>query len=252
MIIESGIERVVVALVGPDPLVAGKGIDALRDAGIVVDVGVGSAQVSRQLAVYLHHRRTGRPWVVLKLAATLDGRSAAPDGSSQWITCPEARSDGHALRAQSDAILVGAGTIRADDPKLTVRDFDPPHGVDLDDIQPMRVVLGKAAAEAAAQPVVELDGDLSEVLDELGRRGVMQLLVEGGAMVTGAFHRDGLADAYVLYLAPALFGGDDALAMFRGIGAPTIDDVWRGRIVDVRQLGSDLRVELRPQTQQLS
>jgi len=244
-IIAAGIARVVVAIEDPDPLVAGQGLERLREAGIEVVVGVGSAPVKRQLAVYLHHRNTGRPWVILKLAASLDGRSAAPDGSSQWITGPEARADGHALRAVSDAILVGAGTLRIDDPKLTVRDYDPPAGLNLDDVQPMRVVLGKAPADAAAQPVVELSGDLGDVLDELGRRGVMQLLVEGGAMVTGAFHQAGLVDAYVIYLAPAIFGGDDGLAMFRGNGAPTIDDVWRGRIVNVTQLGADLRIELR-------
>lgn len=244
-IIAAGLARVVIAIEDPDPLVAGKGVHQLREAGIEVTLGVGSAPVKRQLAVYLHHRNTGRPWVILKLAASLDGRSAAPDGTSQWITGPEARSDGHSLRAQSDAILVGAGTLRIDDPKLTVRDYDPPPGLDLDDVQPLRVVLGKAPADAAAQPVLELDGDLGDVLDELGRRGVMQLLVEGGAMVTGAFHQAGLVDAYVIYMAPALFGGDDALAMFRGSGAQTIDDVWRGRIVNVAQLGADLRIELR-------
>jgi len=244
-IIDAEIARVVVALVDPDSLVAGKGIAALRAAGIEVDVGVGAARVERQLRPYLHHRRTGRPYVVLKLAATLDGFTAAPDRTSKWITGPEARADGHRLRAESDAVLVGAGTIRADDPSLTVRDFAP-IGIDGSEIQPLRVVLGEAPADAKAQPLLEVSGELGDVLDELGERQVLQLMVEGGAAVAGAFHQQGLVDRYVVYFAPAFFGGDDARPLFSGPGASTIDDVWRGEIVDVRQLGGDVRVELRP------
>ena len=244
-IINAGIARVVIALADPDPLVAGKGIERLRAAGIEVDVGVGAARVERQLRPYLHHRRTGRPLVVLKLAATVDGFTAAPDRSSKWITGPEARSDSHRLRAESDALLVGAGTIRADDPALTVRDFAP-IGVDGDEIQPLRVVLGSAPADARAQPLIELSGELDDVLVDLAGRGVLQLMVEGGAHVAGAFHREGLIDRYVIYLAPALFGGDDARPLVSGPGAPTIGDIWRGEIIDVRQLGSDVRIEMCP------
>jgi diaminohydroxyphosphoribosylaminopyrimidine deaminase/5-amino-6-(5-phosphoribosylamino)uracil reductase len=245
-IIEAGITRVVVALTDPDPLVAGKGLEQLRQAGIEVSVGVGAARVERQLRPYLHHRRTGRPLVVLKLAATLDGFTAAPDRSSKWITGPEARSDSHRLRAESDAILVGAGTIRADDPALTVRDFAP-LGIDGDEIQPLRVVLGSAPDDARAQPLIELSGELDDVLVDLAGRGVLQLMVEGGAHVAGAFHQAGLIDRYVIYLAPALFGGDDARPLFAGPGAPTIADIWRGELIDVRKLGNDVRIEMRPQ-----
>ena len=245
-IIEAGITRVVVALTDPDPLVAGKGLEQLREAGIEVSVGVGAARVERQLRPYLHHRRTGRPFVVLKLAATLDGFTAAPDRSSKWITGPEARSDSHRLRAESDAILVGAGTIRADDPALTVRDFAP-LGIDGDEIQPLRVVLGSAPDDARAQPLIELGGELDDVLVDLAGRGVLQLMVEGGAHVAGAFHQAGLIDRYVIYLAPALFGGDDARPLFAGPGAPTIADIWRGELIDVRKLGNDVRIEMRPQ-----
>jgi diaminohydroxyphosphoribosylaminopyrimidine deaminase/5-amino-6-(5-phosphoribosylamino)uracil reductase len=133
-------------------------------------------------------------------------------------------------------VLVGAGTVRADDPALTVRHVEGP--------DPLRVVLGKAPEGAKVHPCLELTGDLGEVLDELGRRGVVQLLVEGGAAVAGELHRSGLVDRYVLYVAPVLFGGDDARSLFAGPGAPTIDDVWRGRIVSVERLGDDLRVEL--------
>ncbi len=244
-IIKAGIRRVVVAITDPDPLVAGKGIEALENAGIDVEIGVGAARVERQLRAYLHHRRTGRPFVVLKLAATLDGYTAAPDRTSKWITGPEARADGHRLRAESDAILVGAGTIRADDPALTVRDFAP-IGIDGSEIQPMRVVLGTAPEDASAQPLVEVSGELPDVLSELAERGILQLMVEGGATVAGDFHRQGLVDRYVIYMAPAFFGGDNARSLFSGDGASTIDDVWRGEIVDVRRLGPDVRIELRP------
>ena len=236
-IIEAGIARVVIGVEDPDPNVSGRGIAALREAGIDVEVDVLAEEVAAQLAPYLKHRSTGRPWLVLKLAASVDGRTAAPDGSSEWITGDEARTDAHRLRAESDAVIVGAGTVRADDPSLTVRHVE---GRD-----PLRVVLGKAPPDAKVHPAVELEGDLDEVLNELGRRGVVQAVVEGGPTVAGAFHRAGLVDRYVIYLAPALFGGDDGRPLFAGPGAPTIDDVWRGRITNVERLGDDVKLELR-------
>ena len=237
-VIQAGIRRVVVGIVDPDENVRGAGIRRLTDAGVDVEVGLCADEVRAQLAPYLKHRLTGRPWVVLKLAATFDGRTAAPDGSSRWITGPEARTDAHRLRAQSDAVMVGAGTVRADDPSLTVR------GVPGRD--PLRVVVGKASVDARVQPALELEGDPGEVLDKLGRRGVVQVLIEGGPTLAGEFHRAGLVDRYVLYLAPALLGGDDGRPVLAGAGAPTIEGAWRGRIESVERLGDDLRVELSP------
>jgi len=237
-VVAAGVARVVVGVLDPDPNVSGRGVARLRDAGVQVDVGVRADAVTEQLAPYLKHRRTGRPWVVLKLAATMDGRTAAPDGSSRWITGDDARRDVHRLRSRSDAVLVGAGTVRADDPELTAR-LDPPPAR-----QPLRVVLGTAPAGAKVQPAVELSGDLDAVLDDLGRRGVLQVLIEGGATVAHEFHARGLVDRYVLYLAPALFGGDDGRPLFAGPGAPTMAELWRGRVVSVAQLGADLRLEL--------
>ncbi len=236
----AGVRRVVVGVLDPDPQVAGRGAATLRAAGVEVVVGVAAEAVDEQLAPYLKHRRTGRPWVVLKLAATADGRTAAPDGSSRWITGAAARLDVHRLRAQSDAVLVGAGTVRADDPELRAR-LDPPPAR-----QPLRVVLGAAPPAARVQPAVSLSGAPGEVLDELGRRGVLQVLVEGGAGVAHAFHAAHLVDRYVLYVAPAFFGGDDGRPLFAGPGAPTIDDVWRGRLVSVARLGDDVRLDLAP------
>ena len=236
-LVAAGVARVVVGIVDPDDRVAGRGVARLRQAGVQVDVGVAAGEVAAQLAPYLVHRRTGRPLVVLKLAASLDGRTAAPDGTSQWITGPEARTDAHRLRAEGDAVLVGAGTVRADDPSLTVRHVE---GAD-----PLRVVLGRAPEGARVHPALELEGDLGEVLDVLGGKGVLQLLVEGGAGVAGSFHRAGLVDRYVVYLAPKLFGGDDGPGLFAGPGAATMAEVWSGEIDAVTRLGADVRIDLR-------
>lgn len=239
-LIAAGVRRVVIGIGDPDPLVSGAGVARLRAAGVEVTVGVCAEEINEQLAPYLKHRTTGRPWVVLKLAASMDGRTAAADGSSRWITGPLARADAHRLRAESDAVLVGAGTIRADDPALTVREVEGAG----EEHQPLRVVLGRIPAGAQVQPAVEMGGDLGEILDELGRQGVVQVLVEGGAAVAHDFHAGGHVDRYVLYLAPALFGGDDARPVFAGAGAASIDEVWRGRMLSVTQLGPDVRIEL--------
>jgi diaminohydroxyphosphoribosylaminopyrimidine deaminase / 5-amino-6-(5-phosphoribosylamino)uracil reductase len=241
-IVAAGVSRVVVAVEDPDPRVAGRGLARLRAAGVEVETGLRAAEARAQLAPYLKHRTTGRPWVVLKLAATLDGRTAAPDGSSRWITGEEARADAHRLRAESDAVLVGAGTVRADDPRLTARDVEAPR-------QPLRVVLGHAPDDARAHPALQLSGDLGGVLDELGRRGVVQVLVEGGPTVAGQFHRAGLVDRYVFYLAPAFMGGEDGRPVLAGAGAPTMDTAFRGRITAVTRLGPDVRVDLEPATE---
>src|SRR5690606_13352236 len=153
----AGVARVVIGVLDPDPNVDGRGVAHLRAAGIDVAVGVAADAVAAQLVPYLTHRTTGRPYVVLKLAASLDGRTAAPDGTSRWITGEAARMDAHRLRAESDAVLVGAGTVRADDPELTVRHVP---GRD-----PLRVVLGHAPPGARVHPCLETGGDLGDVLD---------------------------------------------------------------------------------------
>lgn len=235
-IVDAGIRRVVVGVLDPDPHVSGRGVARLRAAGVEVVVGVRATEVEHQLARYLHHRRTGRPWVTLKLAATLDGRTAAPDGSSRWITGEEARADVHRERAEHDAVLVGAGTVRSDDPELTVRNVEGRN--------PLRVVLGSAPDGARVHPCLELTGALGDVLDHLGGKGVLSVLVEGGPAVAHAFHAADLVDRYLVYVAPALLGGDDGRPLLAGPGAPTMAEAWRGRFTSIERLGDDLRLEM--------
>lgn len=237
-IIKRGIKRVVVGLKDPDQRVQGAGIALLERAGIDVEVGVAATDVERQLAPYLHHRRTGRPWVVAKMAMTIDGRIAARDGSSRWITGEAARIRVHQIRAESDAILVGAGTVRTDDPELTTRHVDGP--------SPRRVVLGTAPKGAKVHPCLEWNDSLPTLLDTLGNDGVIQLLVEGGPHVLRSFHDERLIDQYVFHLAPSIAGGGDAPGPFAGAAIATIADMWRGRFVSASPIGDDLEVIIEP------
>jgi diaminohydroxyphosphoribosylaminopyrimidine deaminase/5-amino-6-(5-phosphoribosylamino)uracil reductase len=219
-LVAAGVRRVVVGVIDPDDHVQGAGIRLLGAAGVEVVVGVLATEVETSLRPYLVHRRTLRPYVVLKLAATLDGRIAAPDGTSKWITGEAARADVHRLRAESDAVLVGAGTVRADDPELTARTDPPPFR------QPLRVVLGRVA------------------------EGARLLLVEGGAHVAKEFHQAGAVDRYVVYLTGGFLGGDDGMAMFAGPGRATMADLWRGRLVSVARFGDDVRLDVEAVTGQ--
>ena len=239
-IVAAGVARVVVGITDPDPHVAGAGLARLRAAGVQVDLvdETHAELVEASLAAYLVQRRTGRPYVVLKMAASVDGRTAAPDASSQWITGAAARADAHRLRAESDVIIVGAGTVAADDPALTVRLVEAPRG------DPRRIVLGAIPNGAKVLPAESYVGPLESLLDRLGAEGAIQVMVEGGPTVAHAFHSAGLVDRYVVYLGPVIFGGNDARGMFVGIGAPRIDDVWRGRFDRITPLGDDLRIDL--------
>lgn len=250
-IIEAGVERVIISILDPDENVRGEGMATLIASGVDVTLGVEAAVVTEQLAPYLTHRTTGRPRVIVKLAMTLDGFIAAPDGSSKWITGPEARSDVHRLRAQSDAIVVGTGTVAADDPSLTVRDYQPPHGTDPNaSMDPWRIVLGDRAAGmepgARSAPFEPWDGPIEDLLDELGGRGMLQLLVEGGGETAGAFHSANLVDEYWIYIAPAIMGGSAGRSLFVGEGAPTMGAIQRGRFAGITQLGEDFRLVYLP------
>jgi len=236
-ILAAGIVHVVVGTLDPDPRVAGKGVAALREAGLSVTTGVLIEDVRGQLAPYLWHRITGRPYVVAKVASTLDGVVAMADGTSQWITGEAARIDGHLLRAQSQAIIVGAGTVRSDNPALTAR---------LGDIvlEPLRVVLGSAATDARVRPCLERTGSLRDILDELGELDVLQVLIEGGPTTVSAFLEAELVNHVVWYLAPAFAGGKDTLAALRTLSTGTLTQLRRARFSAVRPIGDDIRVDV--------
>ncbi|MFF3866649.1 bifunctional diaminohydroxyphosphoribosylaminopyrimidine deaminase/5-amino-6-(5-phosphoribosylamino)uracil reductase RibD [Micromonospora sp. NPDC001898] len=257
-LIVAGIARVVVAVPDPDPVAAG-GAATLRAAGVRVEFGVRAAEAEAGNVTWLTSVRRGWPYVVWKFAATLDGRSAAVDGTSMWITSEEARADVHALRGTVDAVIAGVGTVLADDPRLTVRNL---RDGTLAIRQPLRVVvdsLGRTPAGArvrdgaagtwiatAAQVGAGPDGrvDLPELLAELHRRGVRAALLEGGPSLAGAFLSAGLVDRVVGYVAPRLLGaGPTALA---DAGVTTIADAIDLEITDVTQIGPDLRITALP------
>jgi diaminohydroxyphosphoribosylaminopyrimidine deaminase/5-amino-6-(5-phosphoribosylamino)uracil reductase len=239
-LIAAGIGRVVFAI--PDPgAVSGHGAQRLADAGIPVVHGVLHDEAEALLHPWLAAMRRGRPWVVVKWASTLDGRAAAADGSSQWITGAAARQKVHEQRAQSDAILVGTGTVLADDPTLTARG----DAGELLPAQPLPVVVGErgipAGAKLHAHPrgVLETGSrDLSVVLADLHERGIRRVYVEGGPTLATAVIAAGFADEYAIYLAPALLGGPK-LAI-GDLGIISMDAIRRLHIDSVEQLGDDL------------
>lgn len=236
-IIDSGITEVFAGIQDPDSRVSGNGFAALQAAGINVTSGVCVQEIESQLAPYLCHRRTGRPFVVLKMATTLDARTFLPQGP-RWLTGESARNQVHRLRAQSDAIVVGMGTVLIDDPELTVRHVDGP--------SPKRIVLSRTQvvpATARVQPCTTWSGELDELLDTLGAQGVLQLLIEGGPSIASAFHDQHLIDRYVFHIAPVLSGDADALGVFTS----TNQDLQHCTIVSVTQYDNDIEIVMEPQ-----
>ena len=270
-LIAAGVSRVVAAMSDPNPKVAGGGLARLREAGIEVASGLLEA-AARELNIGFVSRMTrGRPFVRVKLAASLDGRTALAGGESQWITGPDARRDTHRWRARACAILTGSGTVLVDDPQLTVRNVS---GFAEEQRQPWRVVVDGAARISpqakvfsggalwvtaggapnrvelpAAVECLVLPGhhghvDLMGLLHELGRRGVNELHVEAGPKLSGALLSEGLVDELLMYFAPSLIG-DTGRGLFSTPGLESLADRPQVTIQDVRMLGSDLRVRAR-------
>ena len=272
-VVDAGIARVVTALDDPNPLVNGQGLAALRGGGVEVEVGLLGAEAERQNEAFLKHVRTGLPLVTLKMAASLDGKAAARDGSSRWISGPEARQQVHRMRALADAVLVGAGTAFRDDPSLTVRDVevlgDPPlrvvvdgrgivpetHRLFTDGAAPTLVATTEGAPERRREAwrtrgaeVVVLDDagaglvPLRDLFRELGKRDVQHVLMEGGPTIAWEAVREGMVDRVVLFFAPMLVGGQEAPSLLMGGGTATIGDAISLRILEVARVGSDLKV----------
>lgn len=267
-LIEAGVARVVAAMRDPFPKVDGGGFALLREAGIEVDEGLMAMQARELNLGFLSRVERGRPWVRVKLAASLDGRTAMADGSSKWITGEAAREDVQRWRARAGAILTGAGTVLADDPQLTVRlagtEVVPPLRVVLDarlrSLECARVREGGAptlylhdaavsapdAADAGFASVPGREGrlDLGAVLALLAGRGINEVHTEAGAVLSGALLKAGLVDELLLYQAPILLG-EQGRPLLDGMDITRMDQQQRLRVVDQRQVGADLRVLLR-------
>lgn len=243
-LLAAGVARVVYAV--DDPGVAsGGGAERLAEAGIDVEAHLLGDEASAFLAPWITSFRLGRPHITVKWAQSLDGRGAAPDGTSQWITGPEARSDVHRHRSEADAILVGTGTVLFDDPSLTAR----PDG-ELAMRQPVPAVIGTRALPRLARvrhhphaPIVYATRDLHAVLADLRDRGLHRVFVEGGPTLASAFLEAGLADRILAYVAPVLLGGDRLSVTDIGVG--TIADARRLRIDAVTMLGDDVLFDAR-------
>ena len=265
-LIAAGVARVVVAIEDPNPLVGGQGIARLRAAGMDVDVGVLADEAREMNIGFLYRMQHGRPWVRMKIAASLDGGTALQNGQSQWITSSQARDDGHAWRAQACAILTGIGTVQQDDPQLNVRALDTPR-------QPRRIVIDSrleispqakvlqggvswifaAVDDAGRAARLRADGhdvivlpddsgkvDLAELLRELGRRQINELHVEAGFKLNGSLLKAGVVDELLMYVAPCLLGPAQGIARL-----PVLDqlaDRLPLRFHEVRQVGPDLRI----------
>ena len=269
-LIEAGVARVVAAMRDPFHQVDGAGFERLRAAGIVVEDGLMEAQARELNRGFLSRIVRGRPWLRVKLASSLDGRTATASGESKWISGEASRNDVQRWRARSGALLTGAGTVLLDDPQLTVRledetPFVPPLRVVLDPglatVARGRVREGDAPtlylhapdakvprelrSEHAAVPVHRNLFDLEAVLQLLGDRGINEVQLEAGATLAGAFMAAGLVDEVLLYMAPVLLG-ERSRPLFDGLHIDAMDERMRLAVVDSRRIGDDLRLLLRP------
>lgn len=271
-IIEAGVARVIYAAPDPDPRCAGGGYRALREAGIEVEAGLLYDEAARLLEGYVRHRRTGLPLVTLKLAMSLDGRIATRTGDSRWISCEDSRRLVHRMRDETDAVMVGIGTVLADDPSLTTR--DRPEGRDA-----LRVIadsaarippgatviaqesdagclvacteraseadlraLREAGAETFVLPETDRHLDLRALMEELGRRGALNVLIEGGGGLAWGALSAGVVDRVAFFYAPIVLGGTEAVPGVAGLGVERVDDALRLRDLTVQKSGVDLLV----------
>jgi len=268
-LIAAGIKRVVASIEDSNPKVSGRGFEHLRNAGVEVQVGLLAEEAARANEAYIHFMRTGRPFVHLKMAVSLDGKIATRTGDSRWVTGPEARARAHELRHQYDAIMIGIGTAIKDDPLLTDRS-DRSRRLQLVRIvldeqlllpaqsrlvkttneAPVIVIAGTGADENRVRELesrgVEIvrkgNRDPFELLDELGRRSVQSLLVEGGSGVAGRFIDAGLVNKVTFFVAPKIVGGSEAPGAVGGVGVELMKDALQLEHVEITQRGNDIEV----------
>lgn len=266
-LIRAGIKRVVAPIEDPNPKVSGRGFAHLREAGIEVCTGLLAEEAARLNEAYIHFMRTGRPFVHLKLAASLDGKIATRTGDSRWITGEEARARAHELRNQYDAIMVGGGTVRADNPLLTDRSGKkrrrPLVRVVIDqrlrltaDTQLAQttsesrvVVFTRGDSDPAAMSALQSRGvevvtqtELLRVIEDLGSRSIQSVLVEGGATLAGLLLDAGLVNKITFFVAPMIIGGQDAPSAIRGAGADKLANAFQLEKVEIEQRGRDLEI----------
>ena len=270
-LIQSGIARVVAAMVDPNPIVAGTGLRALSDAGLETTAGLLESQAQELNIGFVSRMRRGRPWLRMKVAASLDGKTALNNGESQWITGEGARRDGHLWRARSCGILTGIGTVKDDDPQLTVRAvgttrqpkkilidsrLDVPLDAKIFDGSEVLIFCASADAEKLARledknarviPLPDEHGkvDLAAMAQELGKRGCNEILVEAGTKLNGSLLRTNLIDELLIYLAPHLLG-DIARGMFGVAELTALSERRELALQEVRQIGHDIRIIARP------
>ncbi len=246
-LLAAGIKQVHYAVADPNPRAAG-GADVLRAAGVAVEGGLLAEDVERgPLRAWLHYARTGRPHVTWKYAASLDGRVAAADGTSRWISSPMSRAEVHDIRRKVDAIVAGTGTVRTDDPQLTAREEDGT----LAERQPLRVVVGMSEIDPAARVLDDSaetlhvrSHDPDEVLAALAERGVVDVLLEGGPKLAGAFLKGRRVDRALVYIAPMMLGAGPAALLDAGVN--TITQALPFGIEDVTMSGPDVRISAVP------
>lgn len=261
-IIDAGVRRVVVSMTDPDDRVRGAGLRRLESSGVEIQTGVHEHRAQRLNEFYVKHRMTGRPFVTAKFAMSLDGKIATRSGESRWITGEAARAHAHRLRHIHDAILVGIGTVIADDPELTTRmegdDARQPLRVVVDShlrirqsakiVGPNTLIATTRAGRVGAAEVVRLPAtaegrvDLPALLEELGKRGLLSLLVEGGSQVHASFFEGGLVDKVHAYIAPTVIGGGEAPGPVGGHGVARLKDAIRLREADTTQIGDEVLI----------
>jgi diaminohydroxyphosphoribosylaminopyrimidine deaminase/5-amino-6-(5-phosphoribosylamino)uracil reductase len=269
-LIEAGVARVVVAIQDPNPLVAGQGLARLAAAGIEVAGGLLAAEAEELNIGFVSRMTRGRPWLRLKVAASLDGKTALNNGTSKWITGPDARRDAHAWRARSCAVLTGIGTVRDDNPRLTVREVKttrqplrvvvdsrletPPEAAVLEggnvliaaaqDDATRNAALCARGAEVVLLPNAQGKVDLANLMQELGRRGINEVLAEAGTRLNGSLLREACVDELLIYQAPMLIG-DAARGMFGLAELTDLAGARRLNIIERRAVGADFRIRAR-------